>query len=136
MNLQLTSDNRLIEAGKYKTDQIVNILKAPEHIANRLMPLSSQECEEIEQLMDEIMHDCIESYIKRHKKYIKLENFNKENNTCVLEFTLGPNSYFMLSYDKICYGKLDTNKVVFDIAIKAVAVSNKKACHEDRLFLS
>lgn len=131
MNLQLTADNRLIEAGKYKTDQIVKILKAPESVADRLRPLSAQECDAVEQLMDEIMHECISSYVKRYNKYIKLEEFNKENNTCVLEFTLGPNSFFMLSYDKICYGVAEKNeqwdtKLVFDIAIKAVAVSNRK----------
>lgn len=131
MNLTLTSDNKLIEAGKLKTDQIIGIMKAPSDLTDSIRPMTEIEINSVETLMDEILHDCIKSYVKEHAKYIKLEHFNKENNTCILEFTLGPNSFFMFSYDKICYGISDhpnmcQSVVMFDIAIKAVAVSNRK----------
>lgn len=133
LNLVLTSDNRLMEAGRDKIKQITSIMRAPEEIRGKLTALDSKEIDAIEDLMDQIMHNSIHRYTQKHgiSKYAKMGNFNDKENTCVLRFTLGVDSYVLLQYDKVCYGKLvDDNsgcsKIYFDVAVTVVAISNKK----------
>lgn len=129
MNLQLTSDNRLVEAGQDKMKSVINATKAPSRYGDSMIPLDIKEIDCAENIMDDLMKTCIEHYVKEHKKYVKLEHFNKENNTCVLEFTLGPNSFFTFRYEKACFGKIYKNNVknlVFSIKVKALTAANKQ----------
>lgn len=129
MNLQLTSDNRLVEAGQDKMKSVINATKAPSRYEDSMIPLDTKEIDTVENIMDDLMKTCIEQYVQEHKKYVKLEHFNKENNTCVLEFTLGPNSFFTFRYDKVCFGKIYKNNIknlVFSIKVKALTAANKQ----------
>lgn len=144
MNLTLTSDNRLVEASKEKMAQLKDMLKAPASISDKLSPMPQAVDDAMESIMDEILHDCVKYYISGKadyaegaSKYVKLGHFDKEHNTCVLEFTLGLNSYVLLSYDKLCYGiiprdgdgKADHTRgcACIDIVINVLGVSNRRA---------
>ena len=150
MNLTLTSDNRLIEASKDKIAQLSGLLNAPYGLREYLDPLNPEYMNNVEDIMDEIIKDSIEAYVKDCKKYVKICNVNKENNTFVLEFTLGLNSYVMCHYDKIIYGEInekagkptrnvyghptsgsnyrdEIGAICFDIGIQVLSISNKRA---------
>lgn len=145
MNLTLTSDNRLIEASKDKIAQLGSILKAPAEIRDKLTPLTPIMLDHMNELIDEIIKDCIQEYIKDYSKYVNIKTIDKYNNTFVLEFTLGLNSYVLCQYDKIIYGKIEdeaylndkwacdkpsrsaTCGICFDIGIQIVGISNKRA---------
>ena len=149
MNLTLTSDNRLVEASKDKMAQLSGLLRAPYSLIDILEPLNTNHLDCVESIMDEIIKDSIEAYVKENKKYVKISNINKENNTFVLEFTLGLNSYVMCHYEKLIYGEIgdkverpvagayghtyrnpyrkDLGAVCFDIGIQVIAISNKRA---------
>ena len=145
MNLTLTSDNRLVEASKDKIVQLGSILKAPAEIRDKLTPLAPIMLDHMNELIDEIIKDCIQEYIKDYSRYVKIKSIDKDNNTFVLEFTLGLNSYVLCQYDKIIYGKIEdeaylndkwacdkpsrsaTCGICFDIGIQIVGISNKRA---------
>lgn len=149
MNLTLTSDNRLVEASKDKIAQLGGLLNAPYRIREYLDPLNPKYVDDVEDIMDEIIRDAIETYVKDCKKYVKISSINKENNTLVLEFTLGLNSYVMCHYDKMVYGEVnqkathsernayghymssiyskDAGAICFDIGIQVLGISNKRA---------
>ena len=149
MNLTLTTDNRLVEASKDKIAQLGGILNAPYRIREYLDPLNPKYVDDVENIMDEIIKDSIETYVKDCKKYVKVSSINKENNTFVLEFTLGLNSYVMCHYDKMIYGEVnqkastpernvyghflssmyskDVGAICFDIGIQVLGISNKRA---------
>lgn len=139
MNLTLTSDNRLVEASKDKMAQLSGLLRAPYSLIDILEPLNTNHLDCVESIMDEIIQDSIEAYVKENKKYVKISNINKENNTFVLEFTLGLNSYVMCHYDRIVYGELgkqannsmtykdDIGAICFDVGIQVLAISNRRA---------
>mgnify|MGYP003299339850 CR=1 FL=1 len=143
MNLTLTSDGRLVEASKDKIAQLSGILKAPSSIRGELNPLDTLVLDQVEDLMDEIIKDCLQSYLKEYSKYVKIKNINKDNNTFILGFTLGLNSYVTCQYDKVVYGRLgekphgdyswvqelnqrDKYGVCFDIQIQVLGISNRK----------
>lgn len=149
MNLTLTSDNRLVEASRDKIAQLSGLLNAPYSLRGYLDPLNPEYMNDVENIMDEIIKDSIEAYVKDCKKYVKISSINKENNTFVLEFTLGLNSYVMCHYDKIVYGEInqkasektksvyghlvssmynqEIGAICFDIGIQVLAISNKRA---------
>lgn len=132
MNLTLTSDNRLVEASRDKIAKLDGILKAPLSIRDRLQPLNTDEEKFVEDLMDDILKTCIENYVGDAGKYCRLKNFDKDKNTCIMEFTLGLNSYLLLAYDKTVYGiikepNIGRTSIYFDIGIQLQAISNRRA---------
>lgn len=140
MNLTLTSDNRLVEASKDKIAQLGGILKAPAEIKDKLSLLAPAVLDQTEDIMDDIIKNCLSTYLQKYSKYAKIKNIDKYNNTFVIEFTLGLNSYVLCRYDKIIYGKLEPGVykndihsikktaygVCFDIGIQIIGVSNKR----------
>lgn len=140
MNLTLTSDGRLVEASKDKIIQMGGILKAPAEIKDKLSLLAPAALDQTEDIMDDIIKDCLDTYLKQYSKYAKIKSIDKHNNTFVIEFTLGLNSYVLCRYDKIIYGKIepgvykhdiyDIKKtaygICFDIGIQVIGISNKR----------
>lgn len=127
MNLTLTSDNRLVEAGKDKQERLIGFAKTPDWILNLdgFQPLKPEYDRYVEDLMDSVIKECIEKYVGSDvSKYVKIKSFNKDNNTCVLEFTLGMNSYVLLEYDKTIYG-MTNQSIYWDIGVRPVAISNR-----------
>lgn len=132
LNLTLTSDNRLVEASRDKIAQLGGILNAPESIRGELTVLSKQKLDAVEDLMDEIIKDSILTYAAESKKYLRVSHLNKDNNTFVLEFLLGVNTYVICHYDKICYGdkinniNSDEGWVYMDIGVEIVGIANHR----------
>lgn len=133
LNLTLTSDGRLVEAGKEKMN-LYKMRQMTEKDKSVLVMRDASEIEKkaLEDLTDDLIMKCIEGYTENAGRYIKISEFNRDKNIVVLRFTLGVDLYVLLRYEKNFYGSRKStlgkgyypNEMLFDIGVKIVGIAN------------